>query len=105
MSCDPVSERGASAMRPIHRTVPIQIWVDVDDGIADFVFLLNMMPGVRTHSSCQGTVGEGGAEPYPPYVSVSWGDDAAREALKRFELVIEYENFGTVRPPAGRGHV
>ncbi len=92
-----------SAMRPIHRTVPIQVWADVDEGIADFVRLLNMMPGVRTHSSCQGTLGEGGAEPYPPFVSVSWLDDAAREVLERYELVIEGKSFGTVRPPAGRG--
>jgi len=43
-----------------HKTIPIQVWVDVDEGIADMVLYLNTIPGVRTHACCQGTLGEGG---------------------------------------------
>lgn len=37
-----------------HRTVAVQVWVEVDEGIADMVRALNAMPGVRTYASCQG---------------------------------------------------
>jgi tRNA(Phe) wybutosine-synthesizing methylase Tyw3 len=84
----------------IHKTVPIQVWVDVDEGIVEFVRKLNTIEGVRTHHSCQGTIGEGGAEPYPAYVAVSWADDEARDELKRTgDLVIEGNNFGTLYRP------
>jgi tRNA(Phe) wybutosine-synthesizing methylase Tyw3 len=45
--------------RPIHETIPVQVWADIDVGIADLVKLLNKIPGVRTFASCQGTIGEG----------------------------------------------
>jgi hypothetical protein len=66
----------------IHKTVPIQVWAEVDEGIADMVRYLNTIPGVRTHSSCQGTIGEGGPEPYPPYVMVTWDSDETLARLK-----------------------
>lgn len=55
-----------------HKQVPIQVWVDIDEGIVDLVRHLNTIPGVRTHASCQGTIGEGGPNPYRPQVMVTW---------------------------------
>ena len=49
------------------KTVPVQVWGDVNEGIAETVKYLNTIPGVRTYASCQGIIGEGGAEPYGFY--------------------------------------
>ncbi len=37
----------------IHKTVPVWVIVDVDEGVADFVRYLQTIPDVRTFSSCQ----------------------------------------------------
>lgn len=60
-----------------HPQRTIMVPVDVDEGVADMVSYLNTIPGVRTHASCQGTIGEGGEHPYRPQVLVTWTDDAA----------------------------
>ena len=65
----------------IHKTIPIQVTVDVDEGIAEMVLYLNTIAGVRTHASCQGTIGEGGHHPYRPQVMVTWDSSATRERL------------------------
>lgn len=67
----------------IHKTVPVKVWADVDEGIAAAVIQLNEIPGIRTYASCQGTTGERGPEPYGPYVMFSWRD---AEALDRVRL-------------------
>jgi hypothetical protein len=78
-----------------HDTVPVQVWVSVDKPIAGLVKYLNMIEGVRTYACCQGTIGEGGPEPYRPFVSVGWESDAVRDRLKsEFEIVEEGANFG-----------
>jgi len=59
---------------PDHNHRTISVFVDVDEGIADTVLYLNTIPGVRTHASCQGTIGEGGPHPYRPQVMVTWAD-------------------------------
>jgi hypothetical protein len=64
-----------------HPTVRVKVWADVDEGIADFVRELTEIPGITTHASCQGTIGEGGPHPYPPQVMVAWEDEAALHAL------------------------
>jgi hypothetical protein len=64
-----------------HDTVPVQVWADVDIGIADMVRYLNTIPGVRTLSSCQGTIGEGGPAPYRAQVCVTWDSDSTFERL------------------------
>lgn len=87
-------------MTVIHETIPILVWVDIDVGIVDFVRHLNTMPGIRTHSACQGTIGEGGQEPYAPFVMVSWLDDEARRSLEPFGLDDLSVEFGYVHPPA-----
>lgn len=58
-----------------HKTVPVQVWVDVDEGVADLVKYLNTVPGIRTHASCQGTLDEDGPEPYRPQVIISWSNE------------------------------
>lgn len=83
----------------IHQTVPVQVWADVDTGIADCVRHLNTIPGVRTHDSCQGTIGEGGPEPYRAYVTVSWQDATALAQLQaEFDVEVEGEAWGLVHP-------
>lgn len=84
-----------------HKTVPIMVWVDVDEGVADVVTYLNTIPGVRTLASCQGTIGEGGAKPYPMQVMASWSDEAAARLLREFEVVPEGENWGYLHPLPG----
>lgn len=64
-----------------HQTVPVLVWVDVDIAVAPIVRFLNGIPGIRTHSSCQGTIGEKGPAPYGPYVLISWRDDTALEEV------------------------
>ena len=71
----------------IHKTVRVKVWADIDEGVADMVRYLNTLPGVTTHASCQGTIGEGGPHPYRPFVSVSCTDPDMKERLLReFEL-------------------
>jgi hypothetical protein len=85
----------------IHRTVPVFVWVDVDEGIADFVRHLNTLPGIRTLASCQGTLGEGGHEPYPPQVMVTWEDDAALALLAAYPMTPLGDHFAYVHPTNG----
>ena len=81
------------------KTVPVQVWVDVDEGIAETVKYLNTIPGVRMYASCQGTIGEGGAEPYGPQVMVSWTAGGAFARLGReFDLELLGECLAYVRP-------
>lgn len=82
-----------------HNTVPVQVWADVDEGIADLVRYLNTIPGVRTHASCQGTIGEGGAEPYGPQVLVSYHTEDAEMRLRReFDCTEVFMSTAYVHP-------
>jgi hypothetical protein len=63
-----------------HPTVPVQVWADIDEGIADFVRHLNTLPGIRTCVSCQGT------DSYRPYVMVTWEDDDALALIAAFPI-------------------
>jgi hypothetical protein len=84
----------------IHKTEPVRVWVDVDEKIAYAVRHLNTIANVRTLASCQGTLGEGGDEPYRPYVMVWWGNAKARRAIeKNFELLPLGPDTGYARPP------
>jgi hypothetical protein len=87
----------------IHETRPVQVWVDADLGIAEMVEVLNSIPGVRTHASCQGTIGEGGPEQYGPYVEVSWDGPGARASIEaRYSLEPQGEAWGYARPSKGQ---
>jgi len=81
----------------IHETTPVQVWVNVDVGIADLVRYLNTIPGVRTTASCQGTLGEGGPHPYPAHVDVTWDSPETLARLQaEFDTAIEGVAWGTV---------
>lgn len=85
----------------IHKTRPVQVWQDIDIGIVDMVERLNTIIGVRTDASCQGTIGEGGAEPYGPYVMAHWTPMGLKRLLKDYEVTIEGEGWGKVHPKKG----
>ncbi len=73
--------------------------VDVDEGIADLVIYLNTIPNVRTHASCQGTIGEGGPHPYRPQVLVAWSTPEAFERLRHeFDMSDMHEAWCYVHP-------
>jgi hypothetical protein len=78
-----------TSLRSSHPTRAVQVWVDVDLGVAEMVEYLNTIPGVRTHSSCQGTIGEGGAEPYRPYVQCSWKSEAEDRLRAEFDIDVD----------------
>lgn len=84
--------------REPHATRPVQVWADVDLGIADMVAYLNTVPGVRTMSSCQGTLGEGGPAPYGPYVMASWSEEIFEFLTTEFEVDVLGERWGYIRP-------
>lgn len=83
-----------------HKQITISIPVDVDEGIAWLVMYLNTIPGVRTHASCQGTLGEGGLHPYRPQVMVTWAHRAVLKRLQReFDVTkISRHGWGYVHP-------
>ncbi len=82
----------------IHQTRPVQVWADVDVGIAETVERLNLIPGVRTHASCQGTMVEGGAEPYRAHVMASWPPEALARLQSEFEIEVLGEGWGNLYP-------
>ncbi len=85
--------------KKIHQTIPVQVWADIDVGIADTVRYLNTIPGVRTHASCQGTLGEGGAAPYQAFVMVSWPDkETLRRLQSEFDIEVEGDYWGRAYP-------
>jgi len=85
-----------------HKTRPVKVWVDIDLDIVSMVECINTMPGIRTHASCQGSIGEGGPWPYDPYVEVSWQNEAALKSLKaRYEVEVVGENWGHAHPRVG----
>lgn len=70
----------------IHESVPVPVWVDIDAGIAGDVRWLNSLHGVRTFASCQGTIGEGGPEPYPAQIMAWWPPEHDTAIKERFEV-------------------
>jgi hypothetical protein len=92
--------------RPIHETIPVQVWADIDVGIADLVKLLNKIPGVRTFASCQGTIGEGGPEPYRAFVSMIWepyADTAIDQLKDNYDIIPDpnssaFPRYATIHP-------
>lgn len=90
----PTPEEVRTEPRDPHKTVPVQVWADIDEGIADFVRYLNTIEGVRTDASCQGTIGEGGPHPYRAYAIVHWWTPEALERLQA-EFEVELQGNGT----------
>jgi len=81
-----------------HKQRTIQVWVDVDDGIADAVIYLNTISGVRTLASCQGTIGEGGPNPYRAQVMATWPSEAFERLKSEFDVTILGDNWGYLHP-------
>lgn len=81
-----------------HKQVTVEVLVDVDEGIADTVRYLNTIPGVRTHASCQGTIGEGGQHPYRAQVMATWPAEAFERLKAEFDMTILGENWGYLHP-------
>lgn len=76
-----------------HKTVPVMVRVDIDEGIAGLVRRLNEIEDVRTYASCQGT------DRYAPYVMVGWTTLGGLRRLKdEFNFRQENEAFGYVSP-------
>jgi len=82
-----------------HKTRPVQVWQDIDVGIADMVEHLNTIPGVRTDASCQGTIGEGGSAPYGPYVMANWTPEGLTALKEKYDIKPEGNgSWGYVYP-------
>ncbi len=81
-----------------HATRPVQVWVDADLGIADMVVYLNTIPGIRTHASCQGTIGEGGAKPYRAQVTTTWPPELFDRLRREFDITLCGECWGYLHP-------
>ncbi len=62
-------------------TTPVQVWVDVDSGIAPLVRALNGIDGLRTHASCQGHLLS--QFDTRAYVYISWLTIAAWEEITK----------------------
>lgn len=91
-----------SKSRLPHVTVPVRVIIDVDKGIAKFVRYLQTLPGVRTHASCEGTLGEGGPHPYHANVMVTWDNQKALQFLReRFDMTFlaGSRTWAYVHPP------
>ena len=77
------------------------VWmkIQVDEGIADMVRYLNTIPDVFTRGCCQGTIGEGGPEPYRAFVIVTWKEAATLARLQsEFDMTMEGDHWAYVHP-------
>jgi hypothetical protein len=83
-----------------HLTRPIKVWADVDLEIAEMVEYLNTIPGLRTLASCQGTLGEGGENPYRPQVMCTWPPELFERLKDEFDVTVLGENWGYIHPIA-----
>lgn len=81
-----------------HKTRPVKVWADVDEGVADMVAYLNTIDGVRTHASCQGTIGEGGPNPYRPQVMATWSAQAFERLRTEFDVTPLGDGWGYLHP-------
>jgi hypothetical protein len=79
-----------------HNPIRMLVWAKIDSGIAEHVRYLMELPGVLTHTSCEG----GGCLPeLRAYVMVTWDDDEARARIvERYDLTEEGDHWGYARP-------
>lgn len=89
-SAEPVLYPAQSS--PPHPTVPLQVWVDVDEGIVEAVRYLNTVYGIRTLSCCQG------GKTYAPYVMATWTDEALARVSEYFTSKLEGDGWGYLYP-------
>src|ERR1035438_560328 len=81
-----------------HKTRAVQVWADIDEGIADMVVYLNTIDGVRTIASCQGTIGEGGPNPYRPQGMAAWAVEAFERLRRYFGVTLLGDGWGYLHP-------
>ena len=91
----------ASEPRAPHPTVETRVWIDCDVGIVEMVDYLNTIPGVRTYASCQGTIGEGGPEPYRAQVGAIWPANVEARLLSEFDVTMLGDHWGYLHPREG----
>lgn len=87
--------------RDPHKTQPMLVWADIDEGVAGLVAYLNTIPGVRTQAACQGTIGEGGPAPYGPYAMATWPATQTARLMDEFDIELLGDCWGYVRPRDG----
>ncbi len=87
---------GAPARHSLRPTARVQVWAEVDAEVADLVCYLQTIEGVTTHASCQGTIGEGGPEPYRAFVDASWTDAVLEQLTKEFDIEVKGDHWGYV---------
>lgn len=90
--------RTTPSPRDAHKQIPVQVWADIDIGISNAVRYLNTIPGVRTHASCQGTIGEGGPAPYRAQVMATWQPECLELLQQHFDITPLGENWGYLHP-------
>lgn len=86
-----------------HPQRTISVLVDVDEGIADLVLYLNTIDGVRTLASCQGTLGEGGPNPYRPQVMCTWTPEVSSRLYQEFDVEALGTGWGYIHPRPTHG--
>jgi hypothetical protein len=59
---------------------------------------LNTLPDVRTHASCQGTIGEGGPEPYRAQVMATWPKELEERIRSEFDVTSLGDGWGYLHP-------
>ena len=84
-----------------HETREVWVIADVDLGIAEMVEYLQTIPGVRTSASCQGTLGEGGPNPYRAQVMAYWPATQAARLFREFDVTVLGDNWGYLQPRDG----
>lgn len=82
----------------MHKTKPLKVWIDIDLGIYESVKLLNTIEGIRTFSSCQGTIGEGGSHPHKPYIMIYCPKSKLKVVKKSFDISKKMNGWIYVHP-------
>lgn len=96
------AEFEASEPRDPHKTREVWVLADVDLSVAAMVEYLQSFPGVRTSASCQGTLGEGGPNPYRAQVLASWPPALTPRLFAEFDITLEGD--GSTCDPWGYLH-
>ena len=82
-----------------HKTRPVQVWADVDLGIADMVVYLNTIPGVRTEAT-SGDDRRGRPGALSRSGLTIWPAEVFERLKTEFDITILGENWGYLHPRA-----
>jgi hypothetical protein len=80
-----------------HKIVPVKVWIDADEGVANLVARLNTLPGISTPGLCsQGRPGDALGR---PFVMVMWKNKSARARLSPWTVEPwTFEDVGVLLP-------